>query len=502
MKNKRILTTFLLLTGIVLMVNVIVERLNFRLDFTEDGRYTLNQATKSILKTLEEPITVNVYFSEDLPPHISKISRHFKEMLIEYSKYSKGMLVFDFINPNKDEKTEMEAQRAGIQPVLINVREKDQVKQQKAYMGATIQYGEQKEVLPFIESNISMEYEITSRIKKLAVKDKPGIGFIVGHGEPTLRAYSQMVDVLKIQYSPEAFVISDSLRSVDDFKVLVIVATKDSVPEQHLEKIDKFLSNGGKVILALNRVQGQLAQLYGESVNTGFERWLQKKGINIDENFVIDANCASISVRQGNFPFPVSMNFPYLPIITNFAKHPITNGLEATVFQFVSTLTFIGENTADYTPLLFTSEQSNTLKAPTQFNLEKRWQQSDFPQSNLVVAAALQGVNNNPDAKLVVFGDGDFIVNGEGEEVQELAQDNINLMVNAIDWLVGDNELAQLRTEVVTARPLKQVEQGKKTFIKFFNFLLPLLLVILIGIYRIQRNKNIRIKRMEDGYVK
>jgi ABC-type uncharacterized transport system involved in gliding motility auxiliary subunit len=100
-----------------------------------------------------------------------------------------------------------------------------------------------------------------------------------------------------------------------------------------------------------------------------------------------------------------------------------------------------------------------------------------------------------------VFGDGNFPVNGEGQGAQQQQPDNINLFVNAIDFLSDDTGLITLRTKGVTSRPIDQVEDGKKAFLKYLNFLLPLILVIGYGIFRAQRRKMLRTKRMQKGYI-
>jgi len=74
-------------------------------------------------------------------------------------------------------------------------------------------------------------------------------------------------------------------------------------------------------------------------------------------------------------------------------------------------------------------------------------------------------------------------------------------MVNAIDWLSDDTGLIELRTKGITQRPLDQVEDGKKALLKWLNFLLPIILIVVYGIIRMQYNRNLRIKRMEEGYV-
>lgn len=103
MKNKKSLTYYLLLiVGVIILINILSDKLFVRLDFTADKTYTLSKATKNILKNLSEPVTITAYFTKDLPPQIAQTRRDFKDMLIEYGNISKGKLVYEFVNPNKD----------------------------------------------------------------------------------------------------------------------------------------------------------------------------------------------------------------------------------------------------------------------------------------------------------------------------------------------------------------------------------------------------------------
>ena len=98
---------------------------------------------------------------------------------------------------------------------------------------------------------------------------------------------------------------------------------------------------------------------------------------------------------------------------------------------------------------------------------------------------------------MVVIADGDFAVN---QNNQQLNPDNINLLVNGIDWLSDDTGLIELRTKGVSSRPIRQMEDGTRTLIKWLNFLLPILLVLIYGVIRFQYRKNQRIARMEADY--
>src|SRR4030042_6245276 len=158
MKSHKSDFTVLLIIAIMIILNIIANQFYFRLDFSEGKQYTLNKATKDILKNLEEPVTVKAYFSKDLPSQLVTTRRDFEDMLVEYGKISNGQVLYEFIDPSVNEQTETEAMQTGIQPVVINVREKDQVKQQKAYMGAVLNIGNASEIIPVIEPGATMEY--------------------------------------------------------------------------------------------------------------------------------------------------------------------------------------------------------------------------------------------------------------------------------------------------------------------------------------------------------
>jgi hypothetical protein len=152
--------------------------------------------------------------------------------------------------------------------------------------------------------------------------------------------------------------------------------------------------------------------------------------------------------------------------------------------------------------LAWTSGKSGTQPSPVYFDIQKQWKDQDFPLSELTVGALVAGnLSGNTYSRMIVIADGDFAVNGEGRQPQRLQPDNVSLMVNSIDWLSDDTGLIELRTKGVTSRPLDQIDDNKKTLLKYLNFLLPIFIIIIFGIIRMQYNRKIRIKRMEEGYV-
>lgn len=483
------------------MVNVLADQFFFRLDFTEDKQYTLSKATKDILNNLDEPLMITAYFTEDLPQQLVKVKDDFSEMLVEYTTLSDRMVDYEFINPNDDPEAEQVAQQSGIQPVMVNMREKDQVKQQKVYMAAVLKVGERQEIIPFIQSGTGMEYALTTSIKKLAVVDKPSVAILQGYGMPSLNELGQVYQSLSILYNIEGIDLAVEEPIADRFRAVALVRPTDSIPPVAFAKLDDYLSRGGKLCMAVNAVQGDFSTAQGSAVSTGVGPWLRTKGLELESSFLVDAVCGSVSVQQqqGFFNMVTQVEFPYLPLIRTFPEHPSTKGIEQVIFEFASPINYTGDTSLNFTPLAISSPKSGIIQPPVFFDISQKM--TNFPLSGLTAGAVLEGnMGGNLPAKLVLFSDGDFPVTG-AQGGRGKSPDNINLLVNAMDWLSDDTGLIDLRTKGIASRPIADLEEGDAQFYKYMNFFLPLLLVFGYGLFRMQRKRNQRLKRMQERYV-
>jgi len=502
-KRKNIIYTSLVVAGILIILNFISSVFFFRADFTEDKRYTLDRSTKRILREVETPIIMTLYISENLPPDVNRTVQDLKNLLIEYNHYSKRKIDFEFINPNANEELEQEAIEAGINPVPLEVREKDQIKVQRVFLGMSIQVGNKSEIIPLIKPGIVMEYTLSTLIKRLTITNKPKIGYIIGHGEPSLDDLEQAIAELSILYDIEPIHLL-SEPNLSDFKSLLLIGPMATISKTQLSRLDMYLAEGGNLFIAIERVNGMLNDGIGITVNTGLESWLQTKGLYVDDSFIVDKKCGTVTVQQqGYFTYPQQINFPFLPVISRFADHSITDGIETVVFKFVSPVSFIGDSTLNYQPLAFTSNISGKLTAPISFNIGRVWRAQDFLYPNLTVAAAINGnMGGEKEARICIVGDGNFIVNGQGASKIAIQKDNINFLANAVDWLSDDTGLMSLRTKGISSRPLKEITDGRVFFLKYLNFLLPLVLLIAYGLVRFELRRIKRAKRMKPGFIK
>jgi gliding-associated putative ABC transporter substrate-binding component GldG len=503
MKKQTIVIQLLVILGIIVFANLISRQVYFRLDFTEDKRFTLSNATTGVLEELDDVVTVTAYFSENLPPQLLTNSKDFEDMLIEYEKRSGGNVVYEFVNPNENQAKEQEVQEKGIGPVMINVTENDRVEQMRAYMGAILQLGDKVEIIPLVQPGTAMEYELTTSIKKLSVIDKPKIGLVQGHGEATIQSIPQLRQQLSVLYDVEPYSISDAENIPSSYRALVLVAPSDTIPPNHFNKLDSYLANGGKLFIAYSPVQGDLQQgLLSKSDDIGLIGWLATKGVRLGTDFVIDTQCATVTVtqQQGFFRINSQKEFPYFPKVSNFEDHSLTKGLDEITLTFASNVTpTYQDSTVRSTILVFTSPNSGIVRPPTYVDIQRKWRETDFAAGVQSLAVALEGLNNGL-GKMVVIGNGDFFLNGEGQATRQVALDHVNFASNTIDWLADDTGLIELRTRGITSRPLAKVEDGKRNVIKYANVFAPILLLLIYAFVRKLYNQRKRQRWMQGNF--
>jgi len=502
-KRQNITTGILLMAAIVAVVNVFSYFYFFRVDLTKDRRYTLSKATNDILGSLTKPVTITAYYSENSIPAITRARADLKDMLTEYAARSGNKVVYNFVNPNKSDSLEKIAQKNGVSPFPVQVREKDEMKNVKVYLGAVVKMGDKTDVLPLIDPNGSLEFTLSNSIKKLSIDKKPKVGLLQGNGEPSLNEMQQVEQAVNSLHVVEELKLNDSAPIPAEYNTLALISPKDTFRAGQLRQLDAFLARGGQLLIGYSGLNADLHNGVGRLDNIGLTAWLGEKDIVLSNKFVIDARCGNITVPQnmGGMTFNTQVSFPFLPLIGNFSNHPITKDLRSVMLPFASAIRFSGDTgKVKFIPLAFTSDQSGLKEIPVRFDIEHKWQKEEFPLGNLVVAAAVTGVNGNKDARIILISNGDFAINGSGKQAMKLEQDNVDLFANSVDWLSDNTGLIELRSKVVKFSPIKDVSDGKKMFLKYFNFSIPLLLVIFYGIIRMQVKRRIRTKRMEEMY--
>lgn len=166
---------FLAYLVVIVLVNVAGMTLFFRLDLTANKKYSISEASKEVVSTLSEPLTINVFFTKNLPAPYNNTERYLRDLLEEYAIFANRYFNYRFYDVSPEEgdmsretrENQELARGYGIFPVQIRVIQKDEVKFQKAYMGLVVIHGDLLERIPTITATEGLEYRLTTTIEKL-----------------------------------------------------------------------------------------------------------------------------------------------------------------------------------------------------------------------------------------------------------------------------------------------------------------------------------------------
>jgi ABC-type uncharacterized transport system involved in gliding motility auxiliary subunit len=166
---------FILYAAVVVLINGAGMTLFFRADLTKNDVYSISKASRAVVSTLSEPLTINVFFTKNLPAPHNNTERYLHDLLAEYAQYANRYFNYRFydVSPEEGDMTKEAkdnqalAKQYGISPIQIQAIEKDEVKFQKAYMGLVILHGDLMERIPTVTTTEGLEYRLTMAMQKL-----------------------------------------------------------------------------------------------------------------------------------------------------------------------------------------------------------------------------------------------------------------------------------------------------------------------------------------------
>ncbi|MEA2097009.1 MAG: GldG family protein [Candidatus Cloacimonadota bacterium] len=508
--KKKTTIDIIILIAILIFVNLISISVFKRFDLSRGKIYSLSSSSKTAVKELDDRLVIKAYFSKNMPGEYADSRRFVQDILSEYQAYSQGNLKFEFLDPADEQELKKEAQQNGIMPVSMRVVQNDKLEIREVYMGLVFHYQDKTESLPMIKNTQGLEYDVTSKIKKITATGLKKIAIF----DPDKNNKFATIG----QFLSESYEISkiDLTKPVgNDIDALIVAGVEDSLEMSQLVNFDQYLMQDGNIILFQDRIITDIQQQSATPINSNLFRLLNSFGITIKPNLVIDAQCGQVTVQQqrGMFRMQTPVNYPFFPIINNVNKDNIlVKNLDYMQLIFASEIdtTNIGENIS-FEPLLYTSVNSGEVTMPQLdisylpfMNVDLKRMLIDKPR---VVAGIYSGkfvsnfmdhtkekdnaVGNTEFGKILLVSDSDFIIENAGAGISG----NRDFVLNAVDYMVSEGTLIEIRSRETQFTPLKEIKPGTKKIIKWINILFPSLLLILLGIlhYRkeLKRRKHI-----------
>ncbi len=512
--------------AILLFINLFAFRTSFRMDLTGNKVYTLSDVTKRMLGSLDDHFLVRAYFSPELPPPYHNHRENVQQLLEEYRAYSRGMLHYQFVNPQFSPGDEEAALSEGMTPVQVKIIRDNKLQSGIVYAGMTFTYGDKQERLPVVSSLERLEYEISGSLKKMTAPEVKSIAVLTNVGGPAVSDMRGFVAALSRQYSVKPVDLSVKSPISQTVDVLLVIAPTKRLSEPEKFIIDQFLMRGGRAAFFLNAVTANKNTFQLQVNDTNMDDMFDAYGWIVNKDAVADSRCASYIVRSeaAGVPYSTEILYPFYPVASEFNRDDaIVKDLSPIALSYVSSVDprLAGIRGAAATVIVTSSPQSrrfawdsvdvNPLRVipasaytdgqiPIAVKLEGSFR-SPFadprdPTVRDAIAAVGSGkvLSRSPRTRVVVVGDGDFVLDGA-----QHGHDNIAFAVNTIDWLLGDTFLASIRSRDVQERPLTEVSQMRKTMAKYITFAGPPAAVLLMGVVWMVM-KSMRRKKHKFSY--
>jgi gliding-associated putative ABC transporter substrate-binding component GldG len=542
--GSHIVKPLLILLGGLMLVGLMGQFLRFRIDLTEENRFSLHPATRELLENLDRPIRVDILLTgEYLPGGMRRLQKSIEETVRTFNAYSSENITVSYFDPltvvdSLQEDFIYTLADYGINPTNLFVNQAAGQQAQLIFPGVLVTDDEfetgalilkgERGMSPDQILNTSienLEFELSNAVRKLISPEKSAIAMIIGHGELDEDDGYGMVEALDGSY--ELFKVPmDHAKSVQDlssFGTIFIMGPKETYSERELYLLDQYVMRGGNLVVASDGVDVNLSKASGEGtfsfpLENELDRLLFRYGVRINKDLIQDLNLSYIPVMGGKFGNQeqlVPLPWPFYFNAGRVQSHPITKALDQVNFRFASSLDTVKADGVTKTPLIFGSENEKVLAAPARVafsDMDIQPNVSEFSVKNLPLGYLLEGeftslfknrfvpegfdkadFKESGRGKVVVFGDGSIFqsqMSLQGNQPLTLGEDpfaqttyaNKQLLQNLVQYLSDPEGIISSRTRTLEIRPLNKVKVAQeKAFWQTVNIVLPVLILGILG---------------------
>ena len=512
-KNKLPLI-FLLAIISFLSFNVLNKNFfkNLRFDLTRYNVYTLSDGTKSILKSIKEPLDFKLFYTKqigDLNPVYQIYYDRVKEILEQYVLLSNNKIKLKILNPKPFSDEEDKAVEYGLQGAEI-------IAGVYGYFGlvATNSTDDEEKII-FFQPDRSpfLEYDLSKIVTNLANPNRRIVGLytdlpMLGTFNPLAKSeaaaaappwavYNQMKEFFEIKR------IHEKTRSIPDGLKLLMLVHPKKIPDRLIYMIDQFVLRGGKLLVFIDpnseteSFSPDADQINGSN-SSNLSELLEKWGVELVENKVVGDLLSARRVEIGASDQPsVTDYLAWLDIKKDHMDdtHQVTSKVQRLTF---ATSGFLKNNKKNnkinFKRLVWSTTQSMQIDVSEVISPDPTTLLRNFVPSNeeLTLVAEIKGsfLTNFPDGPpvtnrkddfdknkhinesikpttLVVLADADMLYDEywlkyeQSGEVLPIAN-NADFTVNLLEYLNGTEDLIGLRGKGVSSVPFIKVEKIQK----------------------------------------
>ena len=533
--NKR-LKHILIVAVVLILLNIINQGYYTRIDLTKDKRYTIAKVTEDLINKIDKQLLIKVYLEGDFPSEFKRLQIETRQFLEELSAKN-SQIKIQFIRPDNQREKLI---NAGMIPSQLTVKEDGKLSNAIIFPWAEILYKNKTSKVSLLPNGTSqsqedqlekaienLEFSFSNAFYKLQEEKEKKIAILSGNGELSdIQLYSFLSEVKK-KYRLAKFTLDSvttnpkkTLRDLQQFDLAIIAKPTQAFTENEKLVLDQYIINGGKTLWMIENVQADTDSLYTNGSMLAYPRDLNLTdfffayGLRVNATLLQDLYAAKIPLATGNLgnkPQFQNLSWFYHPLVLGNPNHAISKNILPVRLRFANQIDTL-QNNLKKTPLLMSSMLTKKVGTPAIIELNSianEPKEEEYSTGFQITGLLTEGVFNsmytnrvkpfNVDNfrkkslynKMVVISDGDIGRNQlQKGKPFDLARDkwtdeqfgNKEFLLNAVDYLLDDNGLIELRNKNIQINLLdKKRAYQEKTYWQFINIALPLLILITFG---------------------
>ena len=351
-------------------------------DLTQQRLFTISEGTRSVLRNIDEPISLRLYFSKRLGEAAPSYARYFervRSLLEQYRDISRGQLEVAVFDPEPFSDAEDRAVAAGLRGIRLNTEG------ETGYFGLTGNNSTDNDASIAFFSNDRepfVEYDVTKLIYTLANPKKRVVGLMTGlpldggmapmamMGMGGGRPQPPQMVMEQIREFFEVKSINQDVKEIPaDVDVLMIAQPDKLTPEAALA-VDQFVLGGGRALVFVDPV-AELGRMGPMGMGPGapspdFVKILKAWGVDFDASKTAGDIASARRVQFGGGARPVVTEYvAWLTLDRSRIDENdvLSGGIERINLSTPGFLTKAEGGKTQVSPILTTSERAMQIPA-------------------------------------------------------------------------------------------------------------------------------------------
>ena len=394
-EKRQLWIQFSIISGIIIFLNLLSDQFFFRIDLTEEKRYSLSPVSHRTVDSLQRIITVKIYLDGKLPAPIKRYADAVRTTLLELKASANDQIQFRFEDPTENPSLQKLFQDKGIMPIPVNVKTANETSKTYIFPVASLTCNGKEEFIDLfkgcsypngqidlLKAEQSIEYKFITAIQRIITQNPRVVGILRGQKQYSADKTAELVTEIKQFYTVLDITLKDSVEIPASKKflpkeiqetlrgegidVLLVTQPDTAFTEREKYELDQYIMRGGRIlwILDVQKVDLKNGPTLSMFRNLNLDDFFPNYGLKINYDLVQDISCGMLDVVQGfnNGPVWSAEKWLYYPMIYEQTDHPVCKNVDALLFRYANSIDTLPRANVKHEVLVRSSEFSRTVQ--------------------------------------------------------------------------------------------------------------------------------------------